>query len=975
MFAPLLSTKLYIPRQPLSQRTTFVARPQLLAQLAAGVGGKLTLIAAPAGFGKSTLLSDWIGEAEAPAVALSPTTLDPGKSATAKTATRAPRPTFCWLSLEESDNDPIRFWLYFIAALQAMNPGLGADIPALLQSPEPPPLETVLTILLNDLRAWPTEIVPAIILVLEDYHVITTPAIHQSLTFFLEHLPPTLHLVMTTRADPPLPLARLRAHGQLAEIRADDLRFSGTETALFLNERMGLQLAPEEVDLLAARTEGWIVGLQLAALSMHGHEDKADFLRSFSGGHRYILNYLIEEVLNQQPKAIQTFLLHTSILTRLSGPLCDAVMGVEALLPFDAASPLPATASAVHPNSQALLAQLEQANLFLIALDDLGQWYRYHQLFAEVLQHRLRQSQLALLPTLHQRATRWYAAQGYFVDAIQHALLGADFARAAALIEQVWPTLWNQGAIATLFNWMQALPVDGLPEATLWGQPSLYVSYAWGLALTGQIEAAETCLQQVAVTLSPKGDAQQVAPEAAAATHKTLLGRAAALRAMLAARRGEAAVAVPLAEQALTLIPNDAPARGDAYYALGLAKQQQGALAAALTSYEAAAELSMAANDAFLLIAARYHKARILMAQGNLHQAATTYQQILAVAAQAKKQLPVVGLAHVGYGELLYQWNDLDAAARQVETGLALSPRRDLTYTDGPLHRFSILARIRQAVGDQAGALAAIGLAKETAQQTGIALDGERAAALDALIQLRLGNLTAAAQWATLYAERRRAAERFQYRHEFETLVFVRILLAQGRVDETLAILTEWLPTVAATPRLNSLLELHLLHALALRSAGHADDAMRTLTHALTLAEPEGYIRLLVDEGEPMRLALAEWRLAAARQPATAATLLAYTDKLGHAFNAAGPSAPSTTATTTPFATPLSPSATLVEPLTDREIEVLRLVTAGFSNAAIAAQLVVSVGTVKTHLKHIYGKLAVKSRTQAVAQARTLDLL
>jgi LuxR family transcriptional regulator, maltose regulon positive regulatory protein len=298
-----------------------VSRPQLLAQLTAGIGGKLTLIAAPAGFGKSTLLSDWIGEAEAPAASdltgADPTASDPGESATAQTATRAPRPTFCWLSLEESDNDPIRFWLYFIAALQAMNPGLGAGIPVLLQSPEPPPLETALTILLNDLSAWPTEVVPAIILVLEDYHVITASVIHQSLTFFLEHLPPTLHLVMTTRADPPLPLARLRAHGQLAEIRADDLRFSGTETALFLNERMGLELAPEEVDLLAARTEGWIVGLQLAALSMHGHEDKAGFLRSFSGGHRYILNYLIEEVLNQQPKAIQTFLLHTSILTRL----------------------------------------------------------------------------------------------------------------------------------------------------------------------------------------------------------------------------------------------------------------------------------------------------------------------------------------------------------------------------------------------------------------------------------------------------------------------------------------------------------------------------------------------------------------------------------------------------------------------------------------------------------------------------------
>ncbi|MCB0081017.1 MAG: hypothetical protein KDE47_08815, partial [Caldilineaceae bacterium] len=326
---------------------------------------------------------------------------------------------------------------------------------------------------------------PAVVLVLEDYHVITAPAIHESLAFLLDHLPLTLHLVISTRADPPLPLARLRGHGQLTEIRADDLRFTAAETALFLNERMALELSADEIQLLTARTEGWVVGLRLAALSMQGHIDKADFLRSFSGGHRYILNYLIEEVLNQQSPIVQAFLLYTSILTRLCGPLCDAVMRTNG-----SAHTVP------RQPSQTTLEQIEQTNLFLIPLDDLRQWYRYHQLFAEVLQHRLRQSEPEIVPLLHQRASLWYAQQEYLADAIHHALWGTDFPRAAMLIEQVWSTLWDQGAIATLFAWVQALGDEMLPI-----RPSLYVSYAWGLALTGQIQKAEGTLNKVEATL------------------------------------------------------------------------------------------------------------------------------------------------------------------------------------------------------------------------------------------------------------------------------------------------------------------------------------------------------------------------------------------------------------------------------------------------------------------------------------------
>lgn len=961
MFSPLLSTKFYIPRRESSfQRSTLVPRPRLCQQLEMGLKGKLTLVAAPAGYGKSTLLTEWIGESDSLEAESGAASVPLGTSV--PTTRPADRPTYCWLSLEEGDNDPIRFWVYFIAALQSQNPSLGAEILPLLQSPEPPPLETLLTMLLNDLSTWPAQFVPGIVLVLEDYHAITLPAIHQSLAFLLDHLPPTLHLIITTRADPPLPLARLRARGQLSEIRASDLRFTGMETALFLNDRMALHLPPHEVHLLAERTEGWIAGLQLAALSLHRHGDKAGFLRSFAGDHRYILNYLIEEVLHQQPQTVQKFLLRTSILSRLRRSLCDAVLGV---------APAGEAAPEHSHSSQATLEQLDAANLFLVRLDDRGQWYRYHQLFREVLQHRLRQREPEALATLHHRASVWYGQQAdlvdgyeqqaYLADAIGHALLSKDFAHAAALIERAWPALWNQGAMTTLFGWMENLPADDAGDNSLWGQPGLYLSYAWGLGLTGQLAAAEHCVRQVESTL------QSLEVPAA----PLLLGRAAALHAMLAARRGDPAGAVVLAEQALDLIPSHAAQRCDAYYALGLARQQQGKLDAAFQAYETATQLSQNANERFLAVAAQYHTARVLMAQGSVQRAADLYQHVLRGAAPSQKEQPVLGLAHVGYGEVLYQWNDLAEAARHVDAGLAMSPRRDPTYTDGPFHRFSILARIRQAAGDREGTLAAVEQAREMAQQTGLALDMERAAALEALVRLRLGELAAAAPWAEHYARTQTETERYSYLHEFETLVFVRTLLAHNQIGQALALLTQWLPVVQDAQRQSTLIELTMLYALALREDGQTEIAMRMLAHALALAEPEGYVRLFVDEGEKMRAAMGDllpWLDTRSDAEAFRA-LPAYARKLLHALDQAFP-APAERATVSPLT-----KQPLLDPLTNRELEILRLLEPGFTNAAIAEQLMISVSTVKTHLKRIYGKLSVKSRTQAVSQARELHLL
>lgn len=957
---PILQTKLYAPRAP--RPTNVVHRPRLTEQLTAGLAGKVTLIAAPAGFGKSTLLSEWLSELTTQA-ALQPEATNAG---------RARHQHVAWLTLDPDDNDPVRFLTYLIVDLQRFKATVGETAMALLASPGSlagaPAPKTILTLLLNDLSQLADSSADHLyILVLEDYHVITAQPIHEALTYLIDHLPPYVHVIITTRADPPLPLARWRARTQLAEIRADALRFTADEVALFLNDRMGLNLATADIVALEVRTEGWIVGLQLMALSMHGRADKTNFLQTFSGGHRYILNYLIEEVLKQQSPPIQQFLLCTVILDRLCGPLCDSLFTDDDLeFMQDAVDEAGRTTKSVQRkiDSQMILEQLYHANLFLTPLDDEGQWYRYHQLFAEVLQHRLRQSQPDLLPLLHQRASRWYAGNGLFTDAIRHALQAADFVRTAELLEQIWPTMWQQGVVVTLLNWVQALP-----QAALAARPRLWVSYAWALAFTGQIEAAATCLRQIEEKLAEIGPVT----ETETATHNTLLGRAAALYAMLAARRGEPDPAIHFAQQALILMPAEAwLLRGDAYFALGLAYQQRGALPEALQAYRDATKLGMAVDD-FLTIAARYHETRIYMAQGYLRMAAAGYQQMLALATQQAKPLPVVGLAYVGYAEILYQWNDLAGAAQQIETGLALSPPSELTYTDGPFHRFSILARIRQAMGDREGTLAALQAAKATARQTSIALDQARAAALEALMQLRMGQPALAYAWAQGYARTASEADLLTYLHEFETAVFIRILLAQARIDEAVTLLARWLPATEATQRLGSILEITLLQALALQAGGQTEAAARTLAHVLALAEPEGYIRLFVDEGEPIRMQIAEFGMRNLEPHQRA-----YVEQILSAFAnqfAVSSIGEEGLAPVAESPNPKFKSANLVEPLTNRELEVLRLMAAGLSNAAIAAQLVVSVGTIKTHLKHIYGKLAVQSRTQAVAQARTRGLL
>src|SRR6266567_4143690 len=579
----LLVTKLAMP----PVRSDLVPRPRLTNQLQLGIQRPLTLIAAPAGFGKTTLLSTWLEHASLPAA---------------------------WLSLEQDDDDLTRFWSYVFTALSRVHPGSGTSALALLQASTPsplPPIEIVLTVWINDLAALPHEVA----LVLDDYHLITAQPIHRSITYLLDHLPPQLHLVMATQADPPLPLARLRARGHLTEIRAADLRFTAEETAAFLTRALGLELSDQDIATLEARTEGWIAGLQLAALSMQGRKDIPGFLEAFTGSHRYIIDYLVEEVLARQSEPVQTFLLQTAILERLRGSLCEAVMGVMREPGGEA-------------SGQAMLEQLEQANLFLVPLDDERRWYRYHQLFAEALRHRLQRKHPTLVPELHKRASAWYEQQGLTRDAVHHALAATDFVQAARLIEQAFNSLLRRGEIATLQRWAAALP-DELVRSNI----ELSVLQGWLLFVSGKNDAAELHLQDIERTfgITPVSDEhseQQTIPSGAGSS-AAIRGRIAALRASIALTQGDLPRTITLSRLALEYLPKESMARAYVAWYLGKAHWLSGAMGAASIALVEASHVSWEVNHLYAVFLVIHDLAQLQIRQGHLHQADQAYRQAL----------------------------------------------------------------------------------------------------------------------------------------------------------------------------------------------------------------------------------------------------------------------------------------------------------------------------------------------------------
>jgi LuxR family transcriptional regulator, maltose regulon positive regulatory protein len=905
---PLLETKLYIPKL----QNGVVGRPRLIERLRRGTEAKLTLISAPAGFGKTTLLAEWL----------------------ASNADDASSPA--WLSLDPSDDEATTFWSYVIGALQMVAPGVGTTSLSLLREPQPPPIRSILAALVNELSATSDQVV----LVLDDCHLIEAQEIHEGVAFLVEHLPPHVHVVIATRSDPGFPLARLRARGELAEIRAVDLRFTPDEAVAYLNGVMGLDLTAEDVASLEARTEGWIAALQLAALSIQGRSDVAEFIAGFAGDDRYIVDYLVEEVLQRQAEPVRRFLLRTSILARLNGPLADAVTG--------------------ESGGKAMLEQLDRGNLFLVSLDDRREWYRYHHLFADVLLMRLMDEHADLVPELHRRASAWYEVHSEPSEAIRHALTAGDLEHAADLLERAMPAMRrSRQGTAAMLGWLEKLP-----DELIGSRPVLSVHHAGLLLDSGRLEVTDARLRSAEQWLDLSGDANGRGPAASSTpivTDETefrrLPGEIAVYRAAQAHLRGDVAATMAFAARALDLIDlEDHLGRGSAAGLLALAHWTNGDLEAAhaywtdaMTSLESAGHLTDAVGCAIAL-------ADIRIEQGRLREASLTYERGLHLATEHRPN-PLRGTAdmHVGMSERFLERDDLDAALQHLviskEMGEHLGSRQN------PYRWRVAMARTRAAEGDPGRALALL----DDAERLYVADFYPRVrpiAALRARVWIDQGRLGDARSWVR--AEGLSVEDDLDYVRTFEHVTLARLLLAESRQDRAaeslpaaMAFLDRLLEAAVAGGRMGDAIEILVLQALAHRLRGDLGSAFVPLGRALALAEPEGYVRVFLDEGTSMAALLQSLR------DRTASST--YVHDLLTSFGQGPRSAPT--------------NQGLVEPLSGRELEVLRLLGTELDGPEIARELVVSLSTIRSHTKAIYAKLGVTSRRAAVRRGEELDLM
>ena len=905
MASRLLETKLYAPRP----RPGVVPRPRLSALLDRGARSRLTLVSAPPGFGKSTLLADWLA----------------GESSRGRVSG--------WVSLDPGDNDAASFWTYVLAAFETAAPGVASEARPLLESGRGP-IESVLTTLLNALGAVPDHV----LLVLDDYHVIDRPEIHDGMAFLIDHLPPRVHVTLATRADPALPLARLRSRGELLEIRGADLRFTEDETRAYLAGPMQLTLMPDDVAALERRTEGWIAALQLAALSIAGRSDPSAFIAEFAGDDRYIVDYLAEEVLERQPERIRRFLLETSILDRLTGSLCDAVAGVD--------------------DGTDTLEALERANLFVVALDDRRRWYRYHHLFADVLRARVLAEEPALIPTLHRRASAWFEQHEDEAGAIEHALAAGDVDRAADLIELATHDLRARRQELTLRRWL-----DPLPDGTFEARPALAIAHAGALLSTGEVARVEDRLTAAERWVGAGNDERSLAEAEAAGMvvrHTAVLGHLpsaiALYRAALSRMRGDADAAIASARAAFEAAGPDRPLeRGGAAGMLALAYWSRGDLDDAYAAWsDAIANLELAGHRADVL-GCSIGLADIRITQGRLHDARRIQERGLRIGDQPGEVLRGTADMHVGLAAISCERNDLAAAKQHLEAAGGLG--EPLGLPQNPYRLRVATARVREAEGDLD---AAIELLDDARQR----YDGDffpevrPIPAIRARVLLAMGRVPDARDWA------REAGvspdDDLTFLREFEHATLARVLLAEGARDRADASvlaaigLAERLAAAAETgDRNGSLIDILVVLALARTARGDRAAAAAALDRATSLAAPEGFVRVFLDEGQPMTALLTS---AAGRSGAPG-----YVRELLAAAN--------------PRPRPPSVRQPLVEPLSVRELDVLRLLGSELDGPGIARELGVSLNTLRTHTKNVYAKLGVNSRRAAVGRATQLDLL
>src|SRR6266508_1726576 len=893
----LLSTKFGIPR---IQRD-LLARSHLVSSLEEATKRELVLVSTPAGFGKTTLLASWARNTERPVA---------------------------WLSLDGDDNDPVRFWRYIIAAVDRVHKGIGEHTLSLFNALAQPTSNAVVTALVNELAALPDELV----LIIDNYHLIESQAVHDSLTFLLDHLSPGMHVVISSRSDPPIPLARFRARGQLAELRAADLRFTLEESAALLQGIWGLNLPEESIAALEERTEGWVTGLQFAALSLRVSPDAARFIQGFKGSHRYVLDYLTEEVLEQQPDDVRSFLLETSILEQLSGPLCDALTG--------------------RHDGQEVLEYLERANLFLVPLDEERHWYRYHHLFADLLLARLQSIDPQRVPELHRKAAAWYEEYGLISDAVRHALTAGEAVWAARLVEQHSEEILRRGEGETLRGWLAALPQDVVRS-----RPRLALAQVIAAFNAGHLHAAEPLLK----------DAEQALATGLSEPYEPSIGKEmsmlvnvpvsiALLRASLATLQGDAERTTELVRWAQAHLHEDEQGpRISVRWNLAQADWMRGHLPEAERAFIHIVDEGRESGQLHLMLTAGSILGRIQRAQGRLEAAFRTYQEGLEFAARTGPTVVLsAAVAHVGMAEVLYERNQLDQALHHAGEGIFLG--QQLTSTQALASGLATMAWIRQALRDPVGAQEAMDEAYQVMLPAEVVSLFNPVPAEWARLLLAQGDVREAARWV----EERGLEQEGEpsYAREREYLVLARTLLGRNQHDRALTLLERLESAAKAQTRMGSVIQIQVLQALGFQAAGKADQAMKAMAQTLMQAEPEGYLRTFIDEGPAMAALL--------HRALSRGVTTEYTSMVLAAF-------PSVNQETHPSSS--SVTFGFNEPLSERELEVLRLLATGSSNEEIARELSIALTTARKHVSNIIRKLGVNNRTQAVSRGRDLGLL